>query len=133
MVNRAITKDHLISREEALSMKLCGSQMLVERYRPPSKLTPDSLIVLPYEFMSVRGVGMTSTHDDPRMLILAVGPGEVLDDGTREDMPKVGDVAIADNVWTDERNLISKDSDDDYCGIYVAHVMQIEAIVESNG
>ncbi len=121
--------NHLLSREEALKLKLTGSYVLVERFNPPDRLTPGSLIVLPIDYMSVRGTGISSTHDNPRMRVVSVGPGELLEDGTREEMPNIGDIVLCDSLVSDPRALVSKEVEGQFEGLFIAHVVQFEGSV----
>lgn len=62
--------DNLLTREDLDKINLLGSMVIVERYLPPEKVTPDSLIILPRDFMQFKlpGIGMLSVHDNPRQI-----------------------------------------------------------------
>lgn len=118
-----------LTKEEIDNIELKGSNIIVERYLPPEKMTPDSLIILPRDFMMFKGeaMQMTSVHDNPRMKVIRVGPGELLDSGEIEEVNvEVGDIVIGDSHLTDERNKIG---DSPEGGYFVIHCKLAETAV----
>lgn len=121
----------LRTEEECRNLQLVGSNIIVTRYKPSDRMTPDSLIVLPVQFMEFKTPGgMSSPHDNPRVEVLNVGPGERLEGGELEDMQgiKPGDIGLCDSVVSDQRNLIGKTESGE--GIYIIHIKLLEAFIK---